>query len=69
MNKTKFPKLDGLIVEKFGTRKQFAEAMGITPTTLGAKMNGKSVWTVKDISKGCEVLGIPVENAGLYFLT
>lgn len=67
--KCKFPKLDGRIVEKFGTRGHFADALGITLTSLGRKLNGKSKWKSREIEKACELLTISNENIHVYFFT
>jgi DNA-binding Xre family transcriptional regulator len=67
MNKTKFPKLDGLIVEKFGTRQKFAEAVGISENTIRAKMMAKSPWKMLDIEKICDALDIDKADIPTYF--
>ena len=68
INKCKYPKLDGKITEVFGTRKAFAEALDVTPTTLGNKMNGKTPWKQKEIEKTCVLCDIPRAEIGNYFL-
>ena len=68
-NKCKFPKLDGLIVEKFGTRGKFAVALGITLTSLGKKLNGKSRWKSREIEAACTLLDIHTEAIPIYFFT
>lgn len=67
-NKCKYPKLDGLITEKFGTRKAFAEAVNMSENTLSNKMSGKRKWNQKDQEKACDALQINPAEAGIYFL-
>ena len=55
------------IRKKFRTQKAFAEAIGINPSTLSAKINGKSQWAYWEVAKSCEVLGIPLVDAPVYF--
>ena len=50
-----YKKLRGKIREVFGTEKQFAKALGISSTSLS------------QISRCCELLGIPVKEIGQYF--
>lgn len=64
----KYPKLHGRIVEKCGTIKTFAIKLGMTPTTIGAKLKGRSPWKDKEINATCEILEIPREQISLYFL-
>ena len=63
----KYPKLDGLITERYGTRGRFAEALGITLTSLGRKMNGKSKWKTREIEMSCNLLDIASIDIALYF--
>lgn len=60
-------KLRGLIREKYGTQATFAEAMGMSKTTLSAKLNGKTEWSRQEIEKACRLLGIPAEDIPTYF--
>ncbi len=70
MDKTcKFPKIDGLITERFGTRGKFAAALGVTLTTLGRKMNGKSRWKTTEIVLACKLLGLNTDDIASYFFT
>lgn len=62
-----YSKLRGKIVEKFRTQSAFAKAMGINPTTINNKLNNKNQWTSGEISKACELLGIPLSEAHEYF--
>ena len=62
-----YSKLDGRITERFGTRGNFAEAMGYSKRTVSFKMNGKVDWTQPDIIKACSLLGIKKTEIPLYF--
>lgn len=62
-----YSKLKGRIVEKFGTQTAFAAAMGWRKALLSAKLNNKSQWTVAEAMKACELLGISLNDAHLYF--
>lgn len=65
----KYAKLRGRIIEKCGTVKSFSDKMKKTPTTIGSKLNGKSIWKDKEINLACEILDIPKCEAHYYFLT
>ena len=62
-----YAKLRGIIVEKFRTQYSFAEAMGMNVATLNGKLNNRSQWTADEIAKACDILGIPLSEAHLYF--
>lgn len=62
-----YKKLRGKIREVFGTEKQFAKALGISSTSLSLKFNGESSFKQSQISRCCELLGIPVKEIGQYF--
>lgn len=64
-----YRKLKGKIKEVYDTHAAFAEAMGLDPTTLSAKLNDKSEWKTGEIAKACELLHIPLEKTHLYFFT
>ena len=61
-----YKKLRGKIREVFGTEKQFAKALGISSTSLSLKFNGESSFKQSQISRCCELLGIPVKEIGQY---
>lgn len=65
--KYNFSKLNGKIVEVFGTQLAFAEAIGLSEMTISKKMNGKRPWKQTDMAKACEVLGIPISEIPAYF--
>lgn len=60
-------KLLGRIKECGFTQERLAEAIGITKTTLSAKLNNQFYFTAKEIYAICEVLNIPVSEIGEYF--
>jgi transcriptional regulator with XRE-family HTH domain len=62
-----YSKLKGRIVEKFGTQKAFAEAIGLDVATINGRLNGRSQWRADEIAKACELLDIPLEYAHVYF--
>ena len=61
-------KLKGRIIEKYNTIYAFAAAMDRTPDTISAKLRGKSPWKGYEIDRACELLSIPKEDVGIYFL-
>lgn len=63
----KYAPLCNAIRQKFRTQKAFAEAIGLNPSTLSAKLNGKTQWAFCEVAKSCEVLGIPLAEAAHYF--
>ena len=60
-------KLRARIVEKFGTNRQFAEAVGITPTTVTNVLRGKSTPTSRMLAIWCAALDIAPEESGIFF--
>ena len=62
-----YSKLDGKITELFGTRSDFATAMGLSKATLSLKMNGKIDWRQQDIALACALLQIDKSEVGAYF--
>ena len=62
-----FSRLRGKIIECYGTRQSFAEAIDITPTTIGNKLDGGGTWTQDEIIKICDLLSIPYKDIPSYF--
>lgn len=62
-----YGKLDGKITEHFGSRYAFAEAMGLSETTLSKKMSSKVQWKQDEMSKACALLKIPIKEMHFYF--
>lgn len=66
-----YRKLTGRIIEKFGTRKAFAEAIGISENSMSQKLSNKMAITTDDIKLWCqpEFLDIHCDDIGAYFFT
>lgn len=62
-----YAKLRGKIVEVYGSHYKFAEALKISENSLSKKLTGKTQFRQDDIQKWCRLLGISVDEAGLYF--
>lgn len=66
-----YSKLEGRIVEKFGSRRAFAKAYGVAENTISRKLNGKIAISTDDIVKmsSDEFLDIPAAEIHEYFFT
>ena len=66
-----FSKLEGRIIEKFGTRAAFGEAAELSPPALSGRLNNKTSWSCDDIYHVCQphILDIPPYQIGMYFFT
>lgn len=64
-----YSKLRGRIVEKAGTQKEFANAMGWSLATVSLKMTGKQQWKQNEIALACCELSIDPQDIGEYFFT
>lgn len=58
-------KLKGLLREKGLNQQQLAARIGMSEQSLNAKLNGRSVFTVPEAPKICEILSI--QNPGDIF--
>lgn len=67
--KRDYSKLIGRIIEKFGTRKAFAEVCGFSENTISKKLSGKMAITTVDIDNWCtpELLDIASSEIPEYF--
>ena len=63
----KFRKLQGAIKEVFETQGAFAAAMGLSETTITAKLKGRIDWKRNEMRKACELLDIPLAELVDYF--
>lgn len=63
-----YSKLRGRIIEKYGTLTVFAEKLGASKQIVSRKMNGHVSFSQKDIVLWCDLLDIPAEEAGAFFL-
>lgn len=64
-----FSKLNGRIIEKFGTRTAFADACNISYNSLSKKLNNHTEFNDKDRVKMLNLLDIKNEEIGSYFFT
>jgi hypothetical protein len=66
-----YSKLTGRIIERFGTRRAFAKAYGISENAICCKLKGKKSITTSDIVKmsSPEFLDIAAGDIPLYFFT
>jgi hypothetical protein len=64
-----FSKLRGLIKEKFGSDKNFAEAMHMSTSALSGRLSGTVPWRTEEIPPACELLGITGAEISVYFFT
>jgi len=64
-----YSKLKGRIREIFDTQSAFAEAMGMSTTSLSAKLNNKIEFSQKEMDKASDLLKIKKEEIPVYFFT
>lgn len=64
-----YSKLIGRIIEKFGSRTAFAEAMGLKTEALSRRLNRGKSFETEEYIKACELLDIPPKDMYLYFFT
>lgn len=64
-----YRKLIGRIIEKYGSRTAFAQAMGLTIGALSRRLNNLKSFNVEEYIKACELLDIPPEEIYQYFFT
>ena len=64
-----YRKLNGRIVEKYGTQARFAEAMGLSERSVSLKLNCKVGWKQPEITLACQLLGIKEREISDYFFT
>ena len=64
-----YSKLNGRIVEKFGSQRAFAKALGKSEVIISRKLCGKAGITTRDIAtwSSDEFLDIPGDQIGDYF--
>ncbi len=61
--------LTGLIIARYGSRKQYARAAGIASSSLSNKLRGKTPWDSEDIATAQKLLEFPAEAIVKYFFT
>lgn len=64
-----YSKLNGKIIEVFGTRRKFAEKMDRSERTISLKLNNKIPWTQSEMQKAMEILNFQIEEIQVYFFT
>ncbi|MFA6934673.1 MAG: DUF739 family protein [Sphaerochaetaceae bacterium] len=64
-----YSKLRGRIREVCKTEAVFAQAIGISRTTVSLRLNGKTQWTMPEMKKACAILNIPMVDIESYFFT
>ena len=64
-----YSKLRGKITEVYGTIEKFANAMGLSNTSLSGKLNNRVAFTQKEINMACSLLNIPLDFIPVYFFT
>lgn len=62
-----YNKLRGRIVEKYGSQKKFAEALGISENSFSLKMNCRTGFSQADMDACASLLEIPIDEYGSYF--
>lgn len=64
-----YSRLDGRIVQMFGTQRNFAKAIGLSERSLSLKRSGIRPWTQPQIEKACNILNIADNEIHSYFFT
>lgn len=62
-----YSKLKGRIVEKYGSQKAFAEALGVSRASVCSVLSSKKFLHQKKIVAWCEALEIGIDDVGKYF--
>ena len=62
-----YSKLNGKIIEFYGTRGAFAEAMEMSDRTLSLKLNNLTSWKQPEITKACRLLKLEQDEIQDYF--
>ncbi len=64
-----YSKLRGLIRERFGTQAKFAEALGISHTTLQTRLRNETYFNQEEIRRANQLFGIddPLESDKIFF--
>ena len=62
-----YSKLKCRIIDLYGSQTAFAQLMGISSHSLSLKMNGKRVWTQKEIARAIDLLKLGKDDIKIYF--
>lgn len=65
--KFNYSKLRGRIVEKYGSQRKLAEALGITFEALNMKLNGRSPFRQAEMVTISRLLEFPTSDIAKYF--
>lgn len=60
-------RLKGRIIEKYGSVRDFAKAVGVCQSTMSFLLNGKTVWRSDKMETAIKLLEIPKEDIAFYF--
>lgn len=64
-----YSKLKGRIIEKFGSNKAFAQALGKSEVLVSKKLNNKSEFSRKTMLEWGDKLDISADEFGVFFCT
>lgn len=64
-----YSKLRGRIVEKCGSQKEYAKALGISESSMTSKLRGKTYFSQKEIEMSKHILDIEPGKVSSYFFT
>lgn len=64
-----YSKLKGKIKECFHTQEKFANALGISTSTLNLKLNNKAEWSQDEMKEALKLLGVNEGHIEKYFFT
>lgn len=64
-----YKKLRGRIIEKYGSNKEFAEAINKKPCAISHLLNGTLRFTQEVIDEWCKALDIVQDDIGIYFFS
>lgn len=62
-----YSNLYGKIKGVYETQEAFAGAMGMSRSALSLRLKNSVAWKTKEIVKACDLLGVPLSEAHLYF--
>lgn len=62
-----YSKLNGRIVEIYGTQLNFSLAMGLSERSISLKLNNKVAWKNTEIAKAAKLLKIKYSDIPKYF--
>lgn len=62
-----FSKLNGLIIEKCGSKRAFGKKIGLSERSIYLKLQNKIEFKPSEIEKACDVLNISKNDISRYF--